>query len=54
MEFRQIYLDGRRIPIGRAGQPREIASVISFLASDDASYVSGAIVPVDSGLSTTF
>jgi len=52
--FRQIYVDGRRIPTGRAGQPREIASVVSFLASDDASYVSGAIIPVDGGLSTTF
>ncbi|MGI8484792.1 MAG: SDR family NAD(P)-dependent oxidoreductase [Thermomicrobiales bacterium] len=53
-EFRQIYVDGRRIPVGRAGQPSEIASVVSFLASDDASYISGAIIPVDGGLSTTF
>ncbi len=53
-EFRQIYVEGRRIPVGRAGQPGEIASVVSFLASDDASYISGAIIPVDGGLSTTF
>ena len=53
-EFRQIYVDCRRIPVGRAGQPGEIAAVVSFLASDDASYISGAIIPVDGGLSTTF
>jgi len=53
-DFRTIYVDGRRIPIGRAGQPAEIAAVVSFLASDDASYISGAIIPVDGGLSTTF
>ena len=33
--------------MGRMGKPEEIAAVISFLMSDDASYVSGAILPVD-------
>lgn len=39
----------RRIPIGRLSRPEEQASVILFLASDDASYVSGLIANVDSG-----
>ena len=42
-----------RIPMGRAAQPEEIASVIAFLASDDARFVSGVILPVDGGLSAS-
>lgn len=39
-----------RIPMGRAAQPEEVASVIAFLASDDARFVTGSILPVDGGL----
>ncbi len=35
--------------LGRGGQPREVAEVAAFLASDRASYVSGAVIPVDGG-----
>lgn len=35
--------------LGRPGKPSEIASVALFLASEDASYVSGAVIPVDGG-----
>jgi NAD(P)-dependent dehydrogenase (short-subunit alcohol dehydrogenase family) len=38
-----------RIPLGRYAQPEEIASVAVFLASSRASYVTGAIVPMDGG-----
>lgn len=38
------------IPMMRVGLPEEVASVVSFLFSDDARYVSGAVIPVDGGL----
>jgi len=37
------------IPLGRIGQPRDIAAAIAFLASDDASFITGAMLPVDGG-----
>ncbi|QPH52458.1 SDR family NAD(P)-dependent oxidoreductase [Pontivivens ytuae] len=39
-----------RIPLGRAAQPEEVAAAIAFLASDDARFISGAMLPVDGGL----
>jgi meso-butanediol dehydrogenase/(S,S)-butanediol dehydrogenase/diacetyl reductase len=42
-----------RIPLGRICEPEEIASVIAFLASEDASFMTGANVAVDGGVSAS-
>jgi 3-oxoacyl-[acyl-carrier protein] reductase len=39
-----------KVPLGRLGQPEEIASVFAFLASDEASYINGAVISVDGGM----
>ena len=40
----------KSIPAGRYGQASEVAKAVAWLASDDASYITGAVIPVDGGL----
>ncbi|HYI32957.1 MAG TPA: 3-oxoacyl-ACP reductase FabG [Glaciibacter sp.] len=40
----------RNIPAGRFATPTEVARVVTWLAGDDAAYISGAVIPVDGGL----
>ena len=52
--FRSQYVGRRRIPLARAAEPEEIAAPIAFLVGEGASYITGATLVVDGGLSITF
>ena len=47
-ELQKSYIE--KIPAGRFASPSEVAKVVAWLSSDDAAYISGAVIPVDGGL----
>ena len=52
--FKTVYLGYRKIPIGRAGNPDDLAGPAAFLVSCDAAYITGQILAVDGGVTATF
>ena len=50
-EGRKAIIDevSQNIPLGRIGQPEEVAGMVAFLASDQAMFVTGASIPIDGG-----
>ena len=52
--FKTVYLGYRKIPLGRAGEPDDLAGPAVFLVSSDAAYVTGQILAVDGGVTATF
>ena len=49
MDPKYQELAQQAIPLGRIGKVEEVAGVVSFLASEDAAYIAGAVIPVDGG-----
>ena len=47
-EFKQNAV--KQIPLGRVGSPEDVASAVSFLASEEASYITGHVLGVNGGL----
>jgi len=45
-----ISMMGEKVPLKRWGQPEDVANLYCFLASEEASYISGAILPIDGGV----
>jgi NAD(P)-dependent dehydrogenase (short-subunit alcohol dehydrogenase family) len=49
MKWQEYLTSAANRPMGRIGKPEEIAKAVLFLASDDASFVTGAVLAVDGG-----
>lgn len=52
--FKDVYITHRRIPLTRPGLPEDIAGPVAFLCSDDARYITGQVLVVDGGVTSTF
>ena len=50
----ELAQESPTLPVGRLGAPRDIASAVAFLASDEAGFVDGAVLPVDGGRTVVY
>jgi 3-oxoacyl-[acyl-carrier protein] reductase len=50
MPERVLHALEEKVPMGRLGKPEEVANIFAFLASDEASYINGAVIEVSGGL----
>ena len=51
--FRDLYIEGGGLPLGRAAEPPEIAATVDWLTSADNTYVTGAVLVADGGMTIT-
>jgi 3-oxoacyl-[acyl-carrier protein] reductase len=51
IDFDEEELAKAATPLGRFGEPAEMAAAVAFLASEEAGYVTGVVLPLDGGLS---
>ena len=52
--FQDVYMKYEKLPVGRYGQPDDIAGAVYFFCSEDSKYVTGQTLLVDGGVSSTF
>jgi NAD(P)-dependent dehydrogenase (short-subunit alcohol dehydrogenase family) len=52
--FRDVYINRRKLPLGRAGTPQDCAGAFLFLLSDLSNYITGQCIAVDGGLTATY
>ena len=52
--FKDVYIKYKKIPLNRYGSPEDIAGIVAFLSSDDSNYITGQVIAVDGGLTSTF
>lgn len=52
--FREVYINRRKLPLGRAGTARDCAGAFLFLLSDLSTYITGQCIAVDGGLTATY
>ena len=53
-DFQEWYVKRRKVPMGRTGIPEDMAGTAVFLASDYCRYLTGQVIVVDGGLTSTF
>jgi len=53
-EFQEWYVKKRKIPVGRTGYPEDVSGTIVFLSSDYCRYLTGQLIIVDGGITSTF
>lgn len=52
--FQSVYVENRKLPLRRHAEPSEVAPIVTWLVSDQNTYVTGQVIGVDGGLSVTF